>query len=85
MPKGNHYKFAERVTRAGVTVGIYDGRPYSPDQMVRVRCEIDEVSYGYEVAVGPGSKLTIGQSLDLALAKLMKGIPDATNPRRPDA
>ncbi len=78
------YEFAERVTCIGVTVKIYDGRPYCPHPVVQVRCEVDEVEYGCEATVDLVSELTIGQVLDLALAELMKGIPDATKPCAPE-
>lgn len=85
------YAFAERVTRAKVVVEIYDDSSITPHgrvverQVVRARLDKDGAEYGCEILIAPWTELTIGRSLDLALTELMKGIPDATNPSKPDA
>lgn len=78
MPKQtDQYKFAKRITAAGVTVEIYDDDPYMPDspQIVRASCKIGDWEGGIERVISLGDETTIGQILDLALIQLAEMFP----------
>lgn len=66
------YDFANTVTKAKVTFGVYDDRTNSVNQIVRARLEADGVEHGYLMYIRPFDELTIGQCVDISLRRLME-------------
>lgn len=58
------------MVHAKVGMEIYGCTPYTPHPVVRARCDVDGVEHGYEWEIAPGDPWTVGQAIDLALARL---------------
>lgn len=64
------YRFANEVTRKKATIEIYDDRPRTTDQVIRVGTHAAQC----EVVIKADDHVTIGQMIDFALEQLMKSV-----------
>ena len=66
------YRFAQKVTKAKVDIGVYDNAPFTLDQVVRATCEKGGQQFGLQYKISKCSPVTIGEALDITLRKLME-------------